>query len=68
MTNWVLGVELDGEWEHCVFRTRREALASFEALAIDYNAKIERAILFRQLSDCSPESAVSQRPANNYIQ
>jgi hypothetical protein len=48
VNNWVLGIELNGEWEHCRFQTRQEALASFAALANDYPVKIARAVLFWQ--------------------
>ncbi len=45
VTNWVLSVELDGEWEECRFATRREALATFVALAKDYSHSLKSAIL-----------------------
>jgi hypothetical protein len=57
---WVLGIELNGEWEHCSFPTRQEALASFAALTSDYPVKIARAILFQQLPNIGqpePDSA-----------
>jgi len=44
--SWVLKVELDGEWEQCVFATRKEALATFVAVAADYQTNLCRAILF----------------------
>jgi hypothetical protein len=58
---------LDGEWEHCVFRTRQEALASFEALATDYKVKIERAFLFRHRPEWNTELSAAP-PAAGYIQ
>ncbi len=43
--NWVLKIELDGEWEECKFMTRQEALAAFVALAADYDVNLRRAVL-----------------------
>lgn len=43
--DWVLKIELDGEWEECRFKTRREALAAFVALAADYDVNLQRAVL-----------------------
>jgi hypothetical protein len=47
MAKWVLKVQVCGEWEECVFRSRQEALTAFVALAEDYSAKMERAVLLR---------------------
>ncbi len=49
MAKWVLKVQVCGEWEECVFGSRQEALTTFVALAEDYSAKIERAVLVRTL-------------------
>jgi hypothetical protein len=46
VTEWVLKVELDGEWEECSFQTRNEALSAFAALATDYKVSLHRAVLF----------------------
>ncbi len=43
--NWVLKIELDGEWEQCGYATRQEALAAFVALAADYDVNLRRAVL-----------------------
>jgi hypothetical protein len=43
--HWVLKIELDGEWEQCVFGTREEALTAFAALAGDYRLSLRRALL-----------------------
>ena len=48
MNDWVLKIQLDGEWEQCTFRTRQQALAAFLALTTDYSVKLERAILSRR--------------------
>ena len=45
MSDWLLKIQICGEWEECAFHTRAEALAAFIALATDYNAKLERAVL-----------------------
>lgn len=45
LNEWVLKIELNGEWEECRFPTRSEALSAFLALAADYCLK--RAILLR---------------------
>jgi hypothetical protein len=51
---WVLKIELNGEWEECCFRTRHEALSAFLALAADY--RLKRAILL------TPRAAFAQLP------
>ena len=56
LKTWVLGVELNGEWEHCAFTSRQEALASFAALTSDYPVKIARAVLFRHPLEQEPPS------------
>jgi hypothetical protein len=43
LNQWVLKVELNGEWEECRFPSRNEALSAFLALTTDYCLK--RAIL-----------------------
>lgn len=45
MNEWLLKIELDGEWEECTFVTRKEALSAFAALAADYSRNLQRAIL-----------------------
>lgn len=50
MREWVLRVELDGEWEECKFPTRNEALSTFAALTEDYERNLQRAILFAPAS------------------
>lgn len=61
MSQWVLRVQVRGEWEECAFNTRQEALTAFAALATDYS-EIQRAILLRE---ATPEPfAVANRVAN----
>ena len=43
MNDWILKIELNGEWEECCFPTRNEALSAFLALAADY--RVKRAVL-----------------------
>lgn len=45
VTNWLLSVELDGEWEECSFATRQEAIKAFVALAADYSRALTGAVL-----------------------
>jgi hypothetical protein len=45
VSKWVLKIELDGEWEECVFSTREDALTAFTALATDYRPNLRRAVL-----------------------
>jgi hypothetical protein len=49
---WVLTIEIDGEWEQCLFMTRKDALAAFLALATDYQST--RAMLLRAEADVFP--------------
>lgn len=44
---WILGVEIDGEWEHCRFSESQQALQTFAALASDYPGELHRAVLLR---------------------
>jgi hypothetical protein len=46
VNEWILKIELNGEWEECKFPTRNEALSTFVALAQDYAKSLQRAILF----------------------
>ena len=46
MNEWLLRVELNGEWEECRFLSRNEALSTFVDLAKDYASLLRRAILF----------------------
>lgn len=55
MNNWILKVELDGEWEECSFATPKEALSAFAALVEDYQQNVSRAVL------CSRSTASRQR-------
>lgn len=43
--SWYLGVEVDGEWEACVFASRQDAVGAFEALRHDYRSALGRAFL-----------------------
>jgi hypothetical protein len=42
---WVLCVQIDGEWEHCRFSDRAQALSAFRALSCDYGRELQRAVL-----------------------
>lgn len=55
MNNWILKVELDGEWEECSFPTPKEALSAFAALVEDYQHNVSRAVL------CSQSTIARQR-------
>lgn len=46
MSEWILKIELNGEWEECKFLTRNDALSTFAALTEDYETNLQRAILF----------------------
>jgi hypothetical protein len=46
VNEWILKVELNGEWEECKFPTQNEALSTFAALTEDYENGLQRAILF----------------------
>jgi hypothetical protein len=46
VNEWILKIELNGEWEECKFPTRKEALSTFVALTEDYDKSLRRAILF----------------------
>jgi hypothetical protein len=54
VNEWLLKIELNGEWEECTFLTRKEALSTFVALAADYNRGLRRAILFAPGSEARP--------------
>jgi hypothetical protein len=51
VNDWILRVELNGEWEECKFPTRNEALSTFVALTEDYDKGLQRAILFAPRPD-----------------
>ena len=66
MTWWLLRIQLNGEWEECLFATRKDALASLVALLEDYSAKMRCAVLLRKYSgsfapNLKPELACQQR-------
>ena len=42
---FVLKVELNGEWEECSYSSSDEALAAFAGLAGDYKRSVQRAVL-----------------------
>lgn len=44
---WVLGVQIDGEWEHCRFSDRNQALKTFAAISLDYPREIQGAVLMK---------------------
>ncbi len=47
MNEWILGIELNGEWECCSFPDRQQALYAFSDLRFDYPRELERAVLVR---------------------
>jgi hypothetical protein len=57
---WILKIELNGEWEECCFPTRNEALLAFLALAADY--RLQRAILL------TSRAAFVQAPLAQHIE
>lgn len=63
--NWVLKIELDGEWEECSFKTRTEALAAFTALTADY--EVERAVLLPIAGEMDLESPVAPGSRNKQV-
>jgi hypothetical protein len=65
VTNWVLSVELDGEWEECSFATRTEALAMLVALASDYRETLRSVVL--SLSRPSDFRSVEKFAGKTYI-
>lgn len=63
MHEWVLKIELNGEWEECSFFSRNDALCTFVALAEDYERNLQRAILFSpELQTLCESGAPSVRP------
>jgi hypothetical protein len=62
---WILGIEIDGEWEHCRFSERHQALTTFAALASDYPGEIQKAVLLRA---ALLEPGISGIPASTLIQ
>lgn len=62
VTNWVLSVELDGEWEECSFATRPEAMAAFIALASDYSTTLRSVVLAANPSTTIASADGSERP------
>jgi hypothetical protein len=62
--NWVLKIELDGEWEQCRFTTRSEALAAFAALAADYDVNLRRAVLLPAEAEADLLGALVREQAN----
>lgn len=45
MDRWLLKIELDGEWEECLFNTRSEAFSVFLMLVNDYTTHIRKAVI-----------------------
>jgi hypothetical protein len=43
MDDWNLEVELDGEWERCVFPSPEEADRTLQGLLSDYGTRLSRA-------------------------
>ena len=62
MNDWILKVEVNGEWEECSFPTRNEAVSAFTALAADYNVKLQKAVLIAPASLREYERPASDRP------
>ncbi|MBV9406161.1 MAG: hypothetical protein JO211_12525 [Acidobacteriaceae bacterium] len=67
MKNWILQVELGGEWEQCLFTSREQALAAFVALAEDYKLELGRAVLFP--TDARPHlpAAAAAEPTHTFL-
>ena len=45
VTRWLLRIQLNGEWEECLFATRKDALATLVALLEDYATEMRGAVL-----------------------
>jgi hypothetical protein len=45
MQGWILKVQLDGEWEACMFGRREEAEATLDGLISDYGERVSEACL-----------------------
>lgn len=43
MNEWDLEIELDGEWERCVFPSSEDADCTLQGLLSDYGARVSRA-------------------------
>lgn len=65
--NWVLRIELDGEWEECKFTTRQEALAAFVALAADYDVNLRRAVLLPAGAEAELPKTLAQERERPYV-
>lgn len=65
MGDWFLGVELNGEWEMCRFKSQAEAIRSFQALRRDYQNELLRAIL---LPSAAIGALISLAPGNQASQ
>lgn len=65
--NWVLKIELDGEWEQCNFTTRQEALAAFMALAADYDVNLRRAVLLPTGTEAELKQALARERNRPYV-
>ncbi len=65
--NWVLKIELDGEWEQCNFTTRQEALAAFMALAADYDVNLRRAVLLPAGREAELKQALAREQKRPYV-
>jgi hypothetical protein len=62
VNQWVLKIELNGEWEECQFPTRKDALSAFMALAKDYKKALKRAVLL------APEAALAWLARDQHAQ
>jgi hypothetical protein len=63
MGNWVLRIEVNGEWEQCSFPTQKAALLAFAALAKDYRVALKKALLIDISQAFSPGRSGQVKPA-----
>jgi hypothetical protein len=69
MGNWVLRVEVDGEWEQCSFPTQEEALSAFAALTKDYEVALKKAVLVDiGRAVMAPGAPALRAPEKKYLQ
>ena len=68
VNSWILKIEIAGEWEQCVFETRKEALAAFIAIAADYEITLQRALLFpAEWEPDQLQSVLLNQPISRYV-
>jgi hypothetical protein len=64
VNEWILKVEVNGEWEECSFPSRTAALSAFTALSADYCINLQRAILIAPRSNPAGLDKIEREPQN----